>query len=203
MERPEHHHHGAGGHRFQPERLHILKSEERRQWLPPERALQALALNPGASVVDVGAGTGFWTLPLSRLVGVNGTVYAVDVEPIMLEELRSLVREEGLENVRVVGSDDLAIPLPDGVADDAVVGFMLHEPSDPVAFVAEVARLLKPGGRMLVVDWQKWETEGGPPAEYRLSLEESAALLQGAGLDVREIDDPNPDVYVLIGTREH
>ncbi len=189
----------SGGHRFPAERRHLLKDEERQRSLPPEPILRAGGIAAGAVAVDIGAGTGFWTLPLSHLVGPAGTVYAVDVEPIMLEELHTLVREKQLSNVQVVSSTEQEIPLSNAIAAVAIAGFVVHEPADPAAFVHEIVRLLRPGGRLLVVDWHKKLTEKGPPLEHRLSQREAETLLSDAGLAVEQLDVPNAEVYVLLG----
>ncbi len=192
-------HNQLGGHRFPAERRHLLKDEERQRWLPPEPILRAVGIASGAVAVDIGAGTGYWTLPLSQLVGVEGMVYAVDVEPIMLEELRTLVREKRLSNVQVVSSTELAIPLANAIADVATAGFVVHEPADHAAFVHEIVRLLRPGGQLLIVDWHKQPTEKGPPLEHRLAQQEVETLLSDAGLTVERLVAPNADVYVLLG----
>lgn len=189
----------SGGHRFDAERRHLLKDEERLRWLPPEPILGAVGIAPGAVAVDIGAGTGFWTLPLSQLVGPAGMVYAVDVEPIMLEELGTLVRENQLSNVQVISSTEQEIPLSNAVAEVAIAGFVVHEPADHAAFVREIVRLLRPGGRLLVVDWHKKPTEKGPPLEHRLAQQEVETVLSDAGLTVERLDAPNTEVYVLLG----
>lgn len=188
------------GWRFPPERREVLNDPERRNSLPPEPLLAAAELRKGDSVVDLGAGTGFWTEILSPAVGNEGKVYAVDVEPVMLEDLREKVRRQGLTNVEVVQSDELAVPLPDGIADLVLMGFVLHEPSDPLALLSEIVRLLKPGGRVLVLDWQKWPTEQGPPVEHRISQEEAEALLGAAGLTPQRLESSNPDVYSVLAS---
>lgn len=192
-------HNHAGGHRFDAERRHLLKDEDRLRWLPPEPILHTVGIAPGAVAVDIGAGTGFWTLPLSQLVGPAGMVYAVDVEPIMHEELGTLVREKQLPNVQIVSSTEQEIPLPNAVADVGIAGFVLHEPADHAAFVREIVRLLRPGGRLLVVDWHKKPTEKGPPLEHRLAQREVETMLSDAGLTVERLDAPNAEVYVLLG----
>jgi SAM-dependent methyltransferase len=196
---------GAGthghGYRFHPERRHLLNEESRQRSVPPGPILAAAGIVADDVVVDVGAGTGFWTLPLSRLVGSDGKVYAVDVEPIMLEELTTLAREQGLANVHVVASTELTIPLPDENADAVVAGFVLHEPAERGAFVREMVRLLKPGGKLLIIDWQKWETEKGPPVEHRVAEFEARDLLTGAGTSVESLPAPNAGVYLLLAHR--
>lgn len=192
---------GHGGHRFPAERRHVLNDAERKRRLPPEAVLGQLGVTSGAMVADIGAGTGFWTRPLSQLVGPTGRVYAVDVEPVMLDDLRALIQSEGLDNVEVVASQETAIPLPDAVADLAVLGFVFHEPADHAAFAREVTRLLRSGGRALVIDWEKRATEKGPPVEHRLARGEARTYLEAAGLRVRHVDFPADEVYILLGTK--
>jgi ubiquinone/menaquinone biosynthesis C-methylase UbiE len=195
------HHHSREAHRFPAERRAILKDEERRRWLPPEPILEAAEIPTGSTVLDIGAGTGFWTLPLSRHVGESGRVLAVDIEPIMHDELRALIAAQGLRNVEVVPSDELSIPLPDRVADAALLGFVLHEPSDPERYLREVSRLLRPDARILIVDWRKAETEKGPPLEHRLSEDEVTGMLRESGFTAETLNAPNADVYILLGRR--
>jgi ubiquinone/menaquinone biosynthesis C-methylase UbiE len=190
------------GWRFPPERRDALKAADRNEWLPPEPILRAAGVGAGETAIDVGAGTGFWTEPLARLVGPTGRVIAVDVEPIMLDEIRTLAAGRGLTNVEVVQSGD-SIPLDDSIADLVVLGFVLHEPSDLDAFLAEVVRLLKPAGRVLVIEWEDHPTESGPPLEYRVSAEEARALLYAVGLSVERIKSPTDDAYILLAGEFH
>lgn len=191
------------GWRFPPERRDVLNAEDRSEWLPPDPVLQAAGIEAGETVLDVGAGTGFWTEPLARLVGPTGRVVAVDVEPIMLDEVRTLVARRSLTNVEVVQSDDASIPLGDGMADLIVLGFVLHEPNDLDAFLAEIVRLLKPDGRVLVIEWQDHPTDAGPPLEYRVSAEEARAMLGATGLSVQRLESPTNDAYILLAREFH
>lgn len=193
-------HQERGGWRFPPERRHALWDEDRQKRLPPEPVLAA-AIEPGMTVVDVGAGTGYWVPPLSAAVGSAGRVIAADVEPLMVADLRTLVRERGLSNVEAVQSDEYHVPIADGTADAALLAFVLHEPPDPAALVREISRLLKPVGRVLVLEWQKRETEIGPPVEHRLSSEDTRSLLAAERYRVEPIASPHDDLYVLLGTR--
>jgi ubiquinone/menaquinone biosynthesis C-methylase UbiE len=84
-----------------------------------------------------------------------------------------------------------------------VLGFVLHEPDDLDGFLTEIVRLLKPAGRVLVIEWQDHPTEAGPPLEYRISAEEARALLGAVGLSVERIESPTNDVYILLGSEFH
>lgn len=191
------------GWRFPPERREVLKAEDRGEWLPPEPILQAAGVGAGETVLDVGAGTGFWTEPLARQVGPDGRVFAIDVEPVMLDEIQSLVAQRGLTNVEAVQSDETSIPLDGGIADLVVLGFVLHEPDDVDSFLAEIVRLLKPSGRVLVIEWEDHPTPAGPPLEHRVSAEEARALLGAAGLSVQRIQSPTDDAYILLASEFH
>lgn len=188
------------GWRFPPERREIFKTQDRRDWMPAEPILEAAGVDVGEIVVDVGAGTGFWTAPLAHMVGASGRVYAVDVEPIMLDDIRDLVVQENLTNIEIVQSDETSIPLADGCADLVVLGFVLHEPKDTDEFLIEIVRLLKPTGRILVIEWQDHPTEAGPPLEVRVSVEEARALLGAVGLSVSALASPTDDVYLLLAS---
>jgi ubiquinone/menaquinone biosynthesis C-methylase UbiE len=137
------------------------------------------------------------------LVGPSGKVFAVDVEPVMLDEIRTLATQRQLTNVAVVQSGESTIPLDDRIADLVVLGFVLHEPDDLDGFLTEIVRLLKPAGRVLVIEWQDHPTEAGPPLEYRISAEEARALLGAVGLSVERIESPTNDVYILLGSEFH
>ncbi len=188
------------GWRFPVERRHMLNEGDRQAMLEPERLLDALRLLPGDTAVDVGAGTGFWTIPLAKRVGSTGRVIAVDVEPVMLDEIRTLAAAERIEQIELIRSEEVRVPVDAGIAAAAVLGFVLHEPADPGAFLREVKRLLAPNGRLLVIDWQKWETEKGPPVQHRISLAEAKGMVGEAGFAVEELRVPTPDAYALLGS---
>src|SRR5262249_2012177 len=93
-----------------------LDRPEREREETPDRALALIGITPGISVADIGAGTGYMTLRIARLVGPTGRVYANDVQPPMLRVIESKIRKQQLENVEVVqGAGDDAILPPDGV----------------------------------------------------------------------------------------
>jgi ubiquinone/menaquinone biosynthesis C-methylase UbiE len=174
--------HGHRTHRFDPANIARLIGEERRALLPPLETLQAAGLAPGQTVVDLGCGPGYFTLPAAELVGEHGKVYGVDVQPEMVDACRRRAAEAGATRVEVVRSDETRIPLPDAIADRVLLAFVLHEADDQHALLREVRRLLKPGGEVACIEWRKQEGPPGPPREHRLSEEEVAALAGAAGL---------------------
>jgi ubiquinone/menaquinone biosynthesis C-methylase UbiE len=159
-----------------------LESEERHRRQPPERLLAAAGIQPGWRVADIGCGPGFYTLPTAALVGPQGRVFALDIEEAMLARVRERAAAAGLGHViETQRSQESALPLGDAVADAAIVANVLHECHDRQAFLQEVARILIPGGRLVLVEWRKEPTVMGPPLAERLTEEEVRQALTAAG----------------------
>jgi len=169
---------------FDPKEKHKLDSPERKKRLPAEAILKEFGLREGEKFLDIGCGTGYFTLPAARLLGPSGKVYAVDISSEMLEEVKRRAKESGLTNIEYVLSRVYEIPLPSGLAEKALLAFVLHELEDPVRFLKEVQRLLKTEGQLLVLEWQKRETPMGPPVKERLSEEDVLQFLKETGFGV-------------------
>jgi thioredoxin reductase/predicted methyltransferase len=180
------HGHGHGHGVLDPARTERLLGEQRRASLPPEPTLRAAGVVPGQTVVDLGCGPGYFTLPAAALVGPRGTVYGVDAEPEMVEACRRRAADAGAQHVRVIRSHGEHVPLPDAIADLVLIAWVLHEVQDRVAFLRQARRLLKPGGGAALIEFRKQDGLWGPPMEVRLSEAEVAAVAGAAGLRVRE-----------------
>jgi ubiquinone/menaquinone biosynthesis C-methylase UbiE len=152
-------------HKFSPDRAGRLERPERYSLLPPRETLLRLGAKKGMSIIDVGAGTGFFSRAAADIVGPTGEVLAADIS----EEMLAFMREAGLpKNVRPVLSRECSVPVPDGKADIVLAAFVVHEAPDRGKFLAELKRLLKPGGRLIIIEWKKREEEHGPPQGERL-----------------------------------
>jgi ubiquinone/menaquinone biosynthesis C-methylase UbiE len=124
-----------------------LNNSLRRLFHKPERILADLVL-PGQRAADIGAGSGFFTLPLARYVGSSGRVYAVDIQPQMLRQIERHAARAGMNNIVTcqATADGFALPEP---ADFALVFWMLHEVPDCARLVTAMFAALAPGGRLL------------------------------------------------------
>ena len=189
-------------HKFDPARRARLEDPDRLRLLPARDLLINAGLRPGMSVADVGCGPGFFTLPAAEIVGPTGRVYAVDISEQMLQAVRDKARGAGLHNIETVLAEESAIPLPDAAAQFAILAFVLHEAVQPDAFTREVARLLAPAGRLMLLEWKKEEMPVGPPVRDRLTPEESERRLAAAGLRSLQQFDPNPYHYGLVSSAE-
>jgi len=141
-------------------------------WSDPERRDQAheveqittrLAVRPGMTVADIGAGGGYDTLRLSKVVGPGGRVMAEDVTPQYLSELRSAIAAAGLKNVTVVLGSGGDPRLPPNSIDAAIMVHMYHEIQQPMALLAALALAFKPGGRLGIEELDRPTLAHGTP----------------------------------------
>ena len=157
-----------------------LDSAERRSYLDPARILAAFNVRSGMRLADIGSGTGFFAIPAAALVGPQGRVFAVDLSAEMLEDLQAKLARSPAGNLESVRSTEDRIPLPDRSVDFVFLACVLHELDGPGTLL-EARRILRPDGRLGVVDWKKEEMEFGPPKAHRLDEDEARAVLSDAG----------------------
>jgi ubiquinone/menaquinone biosynthesis C-methylase UbiE len=159
----------------------LLDSDLRRAVQPPSTIIARSGIHKGMKVLEVGCGSGAYTTYVARAVGPEGTVYALDIQPGMLEQLKKkLTRQENadIRNIRPVEASAYDIPLEDSSLDLAYTIAVLQEIPDRVKALAEIRRVLKPGGIMAV-------TEFLPDPDYPLKstvvrqLTDAGFLLEG------------------------
>jgi ubiquinone/menaquinone biosynthesis C-methylase UbiE len=124
----------------------------------PVSNLNKLGLNDGMKVIDLGAGSGYYSFEAAKRVGSSGRVYAVDVQKDLLERLHTVALNQGLRNIEVVWGNIEKIggtKLREAMADRVVASNVLFQIGKPDEFVLEIKRILKPGGKVLVVDWSE------------------------------------------------
>ena len=184
-----------GCHRFDPENAAALLDDKRARLLDMHWLIDQLALRPGAVCLDVGAGNGLFTLPLANASG--GTVYAVDIEPRMLALLETRAAQHAVDTVvTIIGSAE-QLPLPRSSVDAFIAGFVLHEVLGRVTAVAELARVVKPGGRGAVVEWADKRGELGPPSHERIASAQLTQEFSAAGFSV-ENAVVTDEIYILV-----
>lgn len=173
--------------KFDMSKLERLNDPARFESLPPAVFWRALG-SPAGTIVEIGAGTGLFASAFAALAP-EATIYAADLAPQMIEWMDAHRPEVALGRVVPVLAAESAVPLPDGLADAVYMVNLHHELADPAASYAEALRLLRPGGRLLAVDWAPRETPKGPPREIRVTGDALQALLEAAGFAAVFIDE--------------
>ncbi len=187
------------GHRvFNPFYLFYLDTDSRDAWQRPEQVLDALALSPDAIVADIGAGSGYFTERIARRLGPNGLVYATDVQAEMLDRLRERVAERDLANVVVVEARFDDPSLAEACCDLVFFSSVYKEIDARVAYMQKVRRVLRPGGRIAILEFHPEAKGPGTPLADRLPPERVVAELAAAGFEVREQHDFLPRQYFLV-----
>ena len=166
-------------HKFDPRKREILDDPKRFFFENPDKIISEADVKTGYIVADIGCGTGFFTIPLARYVGESGKVYALDTSPPMIRELRKRVKN--LKQVKPILSGENKFPLKESILDFTLLVNMIHELEDWKLFLKEVWRILKPGGKICVVDFKKKKMEFGPPFDIRLTKKRIKEMLQQSG----------------------
>jgi SAM-dependent methyltransferase len=177
MSHGKHHHHGF---KFNPAMLDRLRDPERLRYMNPEGVWAVLAARPVSTVIDLGAGIGFFAIPFAKQIP-RGHVYACDSSAEMLEHLNVALAEHHVPNVMPVLTEEVRIPLPNNIADVVFMANVHHELDHPEETLAECRRLLKPGATVAIIDWKPEPTPMGPPLEVRIAPGTVRAHLMAAG----------------------
>jgi SAM-dependent methyltransferase len=187
---PTHQHRFGDAERW----AHVFDDPERDAWQKPHQVIQALALKPSTVVADLGAGTGYFSVRLARMLP-KGKVYAVDLEPDMVKYLGERAKREGLKNVTPVAAapDDARLP---GKVDLVLLVDVYHHIDDRERYFRKLAGSLAPGGRLAVIDF-KLDSRRGPPKSSRIDPGRVKAELAKAGYALSAEHALLPDQYFL------
>lgn len=185
--------------KFDPRKARILESEGRLKELRPQQLITDLGgVTAGMTCIDFGSGTGLFSLLMAEYAGDKGVVYAVDDSAEMLEYIRA---KNPPANLRLVERDAVQTGLDNQIGDLCLLAFLLHEVHSPDILIHEVFRLLKPGGKVLVVEWKAELDSPGPSRKERISREHLKNLFNLAGLGSFEYVDWSANYYVATGRK--
>ena len=137
--------------------IEIFESESREVFARRHEIAKKLELGPGMAIADIGAGTGFFAEIFAGFVGVEGRVYAVEVSPRFLDHLRQRARDRGFPQIEVVEGGERSARLDEASIDVAFLCNTYHHLEHQQAMLARLHRALRPGGRLVVVDFERIE----------------------------------------------
>jgi len=179
----------------------MLERPERAEFQKPEEVMKALELKPGLRVADIGAGSGYFTIPVAKAVGPTGTVLAEDISQEMIDYLNKRVQAEQLENLKLVKVEKDDPKLPPAGIDLILMVDTLHYVQNRGEYAKKLRAGLAPGGRIVIIDYipKPWDVRPwGPAPEQQFSKEQIDADMAQAGLKPVKVYNFLPEQYFVI-----
>jgi SAM-dependent methyltransferase len=196
--------HPVSGRRFAPvmgyQGAEWLERAERVDEEQPDVALDVLKIPKGASVADIGAGSGYMTVRLARRVGREGRVYANDLQPQMLDLLQRRLAREQIGNVILVQGAVDDPKLPPASVDLELMVDVYHELSQPQSILRHLREALKPAGRLVLLEYRKEDPSVPIRLEHRMTVAEARMEVEAEGFALAKVDESLPRQHILIFT---
>ena len=175
-----------------------LVRPERQSEEHPDEALDALKIPKGATVADIGAGVGYFTWRLAERVGPSGIVYGEDIQQAMLDQLRKNMQAHGVANVRpVLGAIDDP-KLPRESVDLILLVDVYHEFSEPEKMLDRMREALKPGGRLVLLEYRGEDPKVPIKAEHKMTLKQVRAEVEPEGYRFGESIEVLPEQHIIV-----
>jgi ubiquinone/menaquinone biosynthesis C-methylase UbiE len=175
----------------------MLEDPARDAYQKPREVIAALDLKEGEVIADIGSGSGYFTLRVAAQVGDRGRVYGVDVDPDMVRHLNRRVRDAGARNVHVLLAprDDPLLPEP---VDRFLIVDTWHHIDDQARYLGLMRGLLKPGGQVVMIDFQKKDLPLGPPLAMKIAREDLIGQMEANGFRLAKEHSFLPYQYFLV-----
>ncbi|HEY4596640.1 MAG TPA: methyltransferase domain-containing protein [Thermoanaerobaculia bacterium] len=186
------------------EKADWLEREGRAENEKPELVMQAMDLKPGMTVAEIGAGTGFFSRRIAKVVGPKGKVYAEDIQPQMLDLLKQNTAKEGVGNVVTVLGTETDPKLPAHSIDRVLLVDVYHEFQKPEPMLAAIRDCLAPGGTVTLVEYRlEGDTASHINIKHRMSVEQVLSEWTAAGFTLvrRSEDLPSQHVFIFSARR--
>ena len=180
--------------------ISFLDDPQRDAYQKPHEVIMALGLKQGEVIADIGSGSGYFTFRLAQHVGETGRVYAVDVNPDMILHMNRRIRDMKLRNVVTVLSAPDDPLLMDGSIDRFFICDTWHHIQNQERYLALMKKMLKPGGQVIMIDFQKRESPVGAPMEMRIAREDLIKQMEANGFKIAQEHTFLPYQYFLVFT---
>ncbi len=176
----------------------MLDDPARDAYQKPHEVMTALDVKEGERIADIGAGSGYFALRFAQHVGARGQVLAVDISPDMIVHLNQRVRDAGLENVRTIPALPDDPLLASASVDRVFICDTWHHIGNHPQYLAGLKKALRPGGQVIIIDFQKAEMPVGPPPEMRVSKADVVAEFERNGFRLVKEHTFLPYQYFLV-----
>ena len=175
-----------------------LERPEREVEEQPQRVIDALDIRPGQTIVDLGAGSGYYSFRVAPLVGPAGKVIAVDIEPEMLRVIQQRAEREQVNNLVTVRSAQCDPNLPVASVDLLFMVDVYHELSCPYEMMQKVAAALKPGGRVALIEFRKEDPKVMIKEVHKMSVAQIVREMNAVGLKHKDTVETLPIQHLVI-----
>jgi SAM-dependent methyltransferase len=175
-----------------------LERGEREEEEAPDVALDVLKIPKGATVADIGAGSGYITVRLAARVGPTGRVFANDVQPQMLNILARRLSNARITNVTLIEGTLDDPKLAPASVDLAIMVDVYHELSQPQTMLRHLRESLKPGGRLVLLEYRKEDPTVPIKPEHKMSVAEAKMEVEAEGFTLSKVDEALPRQHILI-----
>jgi predicted methyltransferase len=201
--------HAQDGAKRDPQQMHRLHSDpkaymqaledpKRDEYQKPHEVLSALNIKPGEVIADIGAGTGYFTFRLAHFVGEKGKVYAVDVSSDMIRHINRRIRETNAANVVSILAELDDPLLPDRSVNRFFICDVWHHVENQSKYLSLMKKMLKPGGEVVMIDFNKKEMPFGPPPQMKIAREDLIKQMEGNGFKLVKEHTFLPYQYFLV-----
>lgn len=175
-----------------------LDRPEREAEEKPDLALELIGIRTGMVVADVGAGSGYMTVRMARLVGPTGKVYANDLQAEMLQKIRARAEREKLSNIEIVQGTASDPRLPANTLDLVLLVDVYHEFSQPEAMLDHIRESLKPDGRLVLLEYRKEDPKIPIRLEHKMSVTDVKTEVEAEGYRLAQVIEKLPRQHIII-----
>ncbi|MFQ5715073.1 MAG: class I SAM-dependent methyltransferase [Candidatus Scalinduaceae bacterium] len=185
------------GKLFPPEKIDIL--ERPREWQDIDEIMYRMRIHNGDVVADIGAGSGYFTIPLARKVGTEGRVYAEDIQKEMTDYISQKVKKLHLKNIRIILGKVENPLIPNNSLNHAFIANTYHELERPLLLLNNIKKDLRSHGKLTIIDWDPTKDPTfGPPKEEKVPVDIVIKEAEKVGFKLMEKHDFMPYHYFLI-----
>ncbi|MDL2310602.1 methyltransferase domain-containing protein [Peptostreptococcaceae bacterium OttesenSCG-928-C18] len=196
MSNHNHNHHESSNKNFMT-KIEFLDSEMRKRIISSEKILSMLQIQENSNILDVGAGSGYLTIPAAKKT--TGTVFALDVDNRMLRVIEIKSKNEEISNIELIQGDAGHIPLANDSVDIVIASLILHEVDSISIVLKEISRVLKKGGYFLCLEYEKEESDvKGPPMHIRIPSACMEQAIDFAGFQMEQKIIGGESIYIII-----
>ncbi len=185
--------------KFNPKKLRKLNNPQRLKDIPVKFILKNLGLEQSDILVEIGAGTAFFSIAFLQQFKPS-TLYACDTSQTMLEWIKENVVST-YPSIHPIQNKETSVPLDNAIADLVFMINLHHEMSDPEKILDEAFRILKPGGKILVIDWKKMAMPEGPPTNIRCAAEDVKNQINTSGFMHVQLSNKLEKHFLVMGEK--